>query len=56
MSSRNVVGDVLSMNEHKEALKLQELLFQDRLLQKDREIKAKEMENQETKSKLEATA
>jgi hypothetical protein len=56
MSSRNVIGDVMSMNEHKEALKLQELLFQDRLLQKEREIQAKEVENQEVKSKLEATA
>lgn len=56
MSSRNVTGDVLSVNEHKEALKLQELLFQDKLLQKEREILTREKESQELKSKLEATA
>ncbi|XP_046648937.1 transforming acidic coiled-coil-containing protein 2-like isoform X3 [Daphnia pulicaria] len=55
MSSHNVAGDVLSLNEHKEALKLQELLFQDKLLQKEREILMKENENQDMKSKYEAT-
>lgn len=55
MSSRNVTGDVLSLNEHKEALKLQELLFQDKLLQKEREILMRENENHDIKSKLEAT-
>lgn len=54
--SRTITGDVLSLNEHKEALKLQELLFQDKLLQKEREILIRENENQEIKSKLEATA
>lgn len=55
MSSRNVTGDVLSLNEHKEALKLQELLFQDKLLQKEREILMKENEIHDFKSKFEAT-
>lgn len=55
MSSRNVAGDVLSLNEHKEALKLQELLFQDKLLQKEREILMKENEIQDVKIKFEAT-
>ena len=55
MSSRNVAGDVLSLNEHKEALKLQELLFQDKLLQKEREILMKENEIQDVKIKVEAT-
>lgn len=55
MSSRNVTGDVLSLNEHKEALKLQELLFQDKLLQKEREILMKENDNQDLRSKLETT-
>ena len=35
-------ADVVSLTEHKEALQLQELLFQDRLLQKEREIQARE--------------
>ena len=55
MSSKNVTGDVLSLNEHKEALKLQELLFQDKLLQKEREILMKENEIHDFKSKLDAT-
>lgn len=55
MSSKNVTGDVLSLNEHKEALKLQELLFQDKLLQKEREILMKENEIHDYKSKLDAT-
>lgn len=55
MSSQNVNGDVLSLNEHKEALKLQELLFQDKLLQKEREILMKENEIQDLKIKFEAT-
>lgn len=55
LSSRCVSDDLVSLSEHKEALKLQELLFQDRLLQKDREIQMKENENQEVKAKLEAT-
>lgn len=55
MSSRNVTGDVISLNEHKEALKLQELLFQDKLLQKEREILMRENETHDIKSKFEAT-
>ena len=50
-----ISGDVVALNEHKEALKLQELLFQDRLLQKDREIQTKEKETAEVRAKLEAT-
>ena len=46
--------NVLDMAEHKEALKLQELLFQDRLLQKEREIQSKENEHQQVKAKLES--
>ena len=46
-------ADVLALNEHKEALKLQELIFQDRLLQREREIQAKENELQDVRTKLE---
>ena len=46
--------NVMDMAEHKEALKLQELLFQDRLLQKEREIQSKENEHQQVKAKLES--
>ena len=40
---------------HNEALKTQELIYQDRILQKEREIQMKEKEVQEVKAKLEAT-
>ena len=54
LASRGVSDDLVSLGEHKEALKLQELLFQDRLLQKEREIQMKENEHQEVKAKLDA--
>jgi len=55
VQQRLVSGDVVVLSEHKEALKLQELLFQDRLLQKDREIQVKDKEMDEVRTKLEAT-
>lgn len=55
IAGRGLSDDVVSLIEHKEALKLQELLFQDRLLQKEREIQMKENEHHEIKAKLDAT-
>lgn len=48
-------GDYVCLSVHNEALKTQELIYQDRILQKEREIQMKEKEVQEVKAKLEAT-
>ena len=46
-------GDVLlAASRHREALKKQELLFEDRLLQKERDIQTKEREVAEVRAKL----
>lgn len=55
-SGHFVSDDMISMNEHRELVKVQELLFQDKLLQKEREIQTKEKELAAFKGKLDATA
>jgi len=55
-SGHFVSDDMISMNEHRELVKVQELLFQDKLLQKEREIQTKEKELAVFKGKLDATA
>lgn len=50
-----IPDDVIGLHEHREALQLQELIFQDKLIQKEREIQAKENEARELRAKLEGT-
>lgn len=51
-----VADDVIGIHAHREAIKRQELLFQDKLLQKDREIQLKQNESQQLKAKVEESA
>lgn len=55
LENRTVPDDVIGLHEHREVLKLQELVLQDKLLQREREIQAKDNENEEIRAKLEAT-
>lgn len=49
---RVIADDVIGLHEHKEVLQRQELLFQDKFLQKEREILMREKQIRDLKAEL----